>query len=140
MDIKKCQTCKKEKPLSDFDRNISRVDGYQHRCKECRSIHYKKDYLKHKEFYLSRNNDRRNRWREFIGSLKKECIKCGETHPWCLEFHHKEEKNISISIIYSKLSFSEKNKKVVLRELELCDVLCSNCHRKQHYSERSSAE
>jgi len=136
METKICNTCKKEKELSEFNKNKTRPDGYQHRCKECRTIHFKEDYIKNKTLYLEKNNKRRQDWREWLGKLKLKCIGCGEDHPACLDFHHKDkkEKDFTISSIPAK-SFSEKNKQLVLLEIQKCDVLCSNCHRKLHYGD-----
>jgi hypothetical protein len=58
------------------------------------------------------------------------CKKCGETHPACLEFHHRDPagKEMNISVMAYRLS-----KPKMLAEIEKCDVLCSNCHRKLHW-------
>lgn len=69
-------------------------------------------------------------WNEYKSHLK--CIKCGENHPACLEFHHRnpEEKEMNISH-YSRGGWLSRRK--LLEEVEKCDVLCANCHRKEHY-------
>ncbi len=137
METKICNTCKKKKELSEFNKNKARPDGYQHRCKECRTIHFKEDYIKNREVYLAKNNKRRQDWRDFIRSLKLKCEQCEEDHPWCLEFHHKDKnkKEISIVSITGSQVFSEKWKKIVLEEIKKCSVLCANCHRKEHSKE-----
>lgn len=64
------------------------------------------------------------------------CKICGEKHPACLEFHHRnpEEKDICISdMIRNK--YSQEN---ILKELEKCDILCRNCHMKIHWYETCS--
>src|SRR5512137_2845818 len=108
MDTKVCSTCGEDKPLSEFNKNKARKDGYQQRCKACRTIHYKQDYAENRDKYLARNQKRRADWREFLNSLKLKCVICGEEHPWCLEFHHKnrDEKEISFSDV-SKNYFSD---------------------------------
>jgi len=132
-----CDTCKKKKDLSEFNKNKSRLDGYQHRCKECRSLFFKEDYLKHKEKYLAKNQKRRMDWKNWLYGLKLKCEKCEETHPWCLEFHHKDkkEKEFSMYKITGNQAFSEKWKIVVLEEIKKCSILCANCHRKEHHKE-----
>ena len=48
-----------------------------------------------------------------------------------LEFHHRAEKNFELwTVSFNKLKIPLKT---LLTELELCDVLCRNCHRKQHF-------
>jgi hypothetical protein len=56
--------------------------------------------------------------------------KCGEDHPACLDFHHRDPSTKSFCP-------NEGIKKCVkpslmIEELAKCDVLCSNCHRKEH--------
>lgn len=61
------------------------------------------------------------------------CIKCGENHPACLDFHHKENnKKREISAMVED-GFSIKN---IKKEISKCVPLCSNCHRKEHYKKR----
>jgi hypothetical protein len=56
------------------------------------------------------------------------CSQCGENHPACLDFHHKDEKEKDfILAIYRYFG-----KKRILEEIGKCMVLCANCHRKFH--------
>lgn len=135
--MKRCGTCKEEKELSEFDKNKSMPDGYQHRCKKCRKTHFEKEYEKNRDTYLIKNKQRRTNWKNWVFGLKLKCEKCDEDNVWCLEFHHKnkEEKEFSISKTINTQSFSEKWKALVLDEIHKCSVLCANCHRKEHYKE-----
>lgn len=76
-----------------------------------------------------------SRNREIIDSFKIErgCSVCGETHPAVLDLHHRDpsEKKYGVGALISK------RVDVVMAELEKCDVLCSNCHRKLHWEEKS---
>lgn len=67
--------------------------------------------------------------------IGKSCS-CGESHIACLDFHHREgEVKLSgISEIPTK-GWSQKRLK---SEIAKCDIICSNCHRKLHYEERSA--
>jgi hypothetical protein len=62
------------------------------------------------------------------------CIRCGEVHPACLDFHHRnpEEKEGHIG------EFRKFGMKRLLAEIAKCDVLCANCHRKFHHDERQT--
>lgn len=59
------------------------------------------------------------------------CRECGESDPACLDFHHREdedkERNISKMISY----YASWDR--IEAEIQKCDVLCANCHRKEHY-------
>jgi hypothetical protein len=37
--LKRCPTCREEKPLDQFDRDASRPNGHRSRCRACRSLH-----------------------------------------------------------------------------------------------------
>jgi len=60
---------------------------------------------------------------------KLKCNRCGENHSACLEFHHKDPstKEALVSDMAAKSST-----KRILKEIEKCEVLCANCHRKEH--------
>src|SRR5262245_15649276 len=73
--------------------------------------------------------------RDWLRKLKANlvCIRCNENHPACLDFHHRDpaikDSNIG-SLVASRISRSR-----ILSEIEKCDVLCANCHRKEHWNE-----
>jgi len=63
-----------------------------------------------------------------------ECAHCGEDDPLVLEFDHLHEKRADISaLIRSSCPW-----RTVLRELEKCDVVCANCHRRKTNIEANS--
>ena len=75
--------------------------------------------------------------RQMIADAKKQCCKCGETHPATLEFHHRNNSGKSPRkkrILSLASGFSIKS---IAAELAVCEVLCANCHCKAHWSEKS---
>jgi hypothetical protein len=54
------------------------------------------------------------------------CVDCGETDPLVLEFDHLGDKRFTISH-----NFSGRNWQSILKEMEKCDVVCANCHRRR---------
>jgi hypothetical protein len=81
---------------------------------------------KNKRFFESR--------RKWLVEYKKtlKCARCGESHPATLAFHHKRrsEKKFEIgNALILKVSF-----KRLLAEIEKCEVICANCHAKEHLS------
>lgn len=87
-----------------------------------------------KEKTLQRQNKRRQKSKEWIINIKKKlsCVKCGESRWWVLDFHHKDptKKEGSISRLIRNTT-----KEKATKEIEKCEVLCSNCHRDLHYQE-----
>lgn len=55
MEIKHCNKCGKDKPISEFGKNKSKKDGLQTMCKECVRAYGKLHYATHKEDYINRN-------------------------------------------------------------------------------------
>lgn len=101
--------------------------------KEKNREYFKKWYQANKEKQYRRIKERQQKIRKWLGEYKKtlKCELCNESHVACLDFHHKDpnEKEASLSMIYMKGWSIERIKK----EIDKCQVLCSNCHRKLHF-------
>ena len=102
-----------------------------------------------KERWHDENDDYRSKKHELYKSRRRsnikwllrlkmglKCIKCGEDHVSCLDFHHKDPSTKSFNI--SRAILDGVSKKQLLQEIAKCDVLCANCHRKHHWSEDDS--
>lgn len=95
-------------------------------------------YHKKKEYYRNLQKKRKQELKTWFREdilTKLKCNKCDENHPSCLDFHHTDPttKSEGISIMLHKI----RTKEIILKELEKCEVLCSNCHRKHHHEERN---
>lgn len=90
-----------------------------------------------REWY-EKNRDKRRatmarqteRVRAVIAEAKRGgCTRCEESDPRCLDFHHcRGEKEFALSRALHRGYGVER----VQREIAKCDVLCANCHRKEH--------
>lgn len=131
--MKTCSKCKVEKSLTEFSR---KGPGHQPYCKLCHSEYRKEHYERNKKKVRQQVYERRSDLREWLKDLKKDlkCSQCGEDHIACLDFHHLDptEKDLSIAEAPSR-GWSQTR---ALEEMKKCVVLCSNCHRKLHWSER----
>jgi len=58
------------------------------------------------------------------------CLRCPEIHPDALQFHHRDPKQKRFTI--QKAISQNNSTAAVLREIVKCDVLCGNCHAKEH--------
>jgi len=63
---------------------------------------------------------------------KLTCARCGFDDSRALEFHHKDPADKKFKISEKAWSYSWDR---VLAEVEKCDVLCSNCHRIEHFTD-----
>ena len=68
-------------------------------------------------------------FREIKKTLK--CNRCSENHIACLEFHHIDPSGKEGNIGQICRSYSTER---LLKEIEKCEILCANCHRKLHYN------
>lgn len=70
--------------------------------------------------------------REWLDALKDtfKCNRCPEADFNCLDFHHtdpdEKDRTVATTIAWGW------SKKRILGEIEKCEVLCANCHRKLH--------
>lgn len=92
---------------------------------------YQRYYYKNRESEKERTKERTRRLKKWFRNYKQKlsCEECGESHRACLDFHHKGEKEIEVSKLVSRYNTSKDR---ILEEIEKCDVLCANCHRKRH--------
>ena len=93
-------------------------------------------YLNNKATEYKRIKTRRNELRVWLDEykLKLSCEKCGETHPACLDFHHKDGKTKDFSM--GNVGGWGYGKERILHEISKCVVICANCHRKVHFDAR----
>lgn len=131
--MKKCTTCKLEKPFSDFNKNKSKKDGYNTLCRVCSNKrskqYYKENAEHHKKIITERNKKIKSVIKNNLLNLLKnsKCTDCGNDDIRVLEFDHlpqfKKEKNIS-DFLKSGCSWN-----VIQKEINKCEIVCANCHR-----------
>ena len=64
------------------------------------------------------------------------CVDCGESDPVILEFDHVDEKGEKAFEVAR--NFAERRWQDVLDEMDKCEVVCANCHRKRTVQRRNS--
>lgn len=104
-------------------------EANQERMKAYRREYYYRNSASEKVRIRERTRKLRSWYQDYKKGLS--CIVCGENDPWCLDFHHRdpETKALQPSKIWTMGWSIER----MTEELEKCDVLCSNCHRKLHH-------
>lgn len=129
--MKTCAKCKEEKELTEFSKNNkNKLNGLSSWCKKCQNEDKKIHYQKNKDQYL-KNVLKNSKWVFDLKATLK-CERCGyDKHPAALDFHHKDplQKEFNIS---GRFVCSLKNKEKIMKEIEKCEVICSNCHRIEH--------
>jgi hypothetical protein len=93
-------------------------------------------YARNKDHERKNIKRRRQGLVDWLREYKKNlsCSRCVENHPACLDFHHMdgEQKEANISQAIRVKGWSKER---ILQEIAKCIVLCSNCHRKEHWKE-----
>ncbi|PIO00860.1 hypothetical protein COT60_03475 [Candidatus Pacearchaeota archaeon CG09_land_8_20_14_0_10_30_9] len=97
--------------------------------KEYRRNWYKLNSFSEKR-HVKQRKEKLKKWIEEYKSRLK-CLKCRETHPSTIDFHHKDGRKKEISI--SKMVSEGYSMLRIKKEIEKCQILCSNCHRKLHW-------
>lgn len=143
---KVCCDCKKELPLSEFWKNSSTKDGHQSVCKRCMSVrnrkyqrenpekireHAKKHYRKYAEEKRIGDRIRMNNRQVYLDTLKTPCVKCGESRPYLIQFHHINPSTKTFGV--GDGSNAHKSKDAVISEVKKCVCLCANCHAEFHH-------
>ncbi len=128
--VKRCPSCEKTLPVEAFARCLSRYDGLQAECKDCRHARY----IEHgSALVTSRTKENRKRIRREIDDYKLEtgCEVCGYRRcSSALDFHHRDpgDKEFTVGEALARNMASV----TVMAEIEKCILLCSNCHRELH--------
>ncbi|MFB1064429.1 homing endonuclease associated repeat-containing protein [Natrinema sp. H-ect4] len=91
-------------------------------------------HYRNTEWNRERTLHRRSRLRSWVNDQKRErgCSQCGVDTVACLDFHHIDETAKQMAV--GRMITFGYGKDALRDEIEKCDVLCANCHRKLHYT------
>ena len=138
---KKCNLCKLEKPISDYNKNRSRKDGYQTRCKICdrkRAITYFNSSEEQQKKALLRKKERLQKSQNAICKYLSNhpCVDCGETDILLLEFDHidPDQKFDSVTVMVADGFRWSK----IEEEINKCVIRCLICHRKRTANQQNN--
>jgi len=127
---KECKRCHQIKPLAQFSKAAKRTDGLQAWCKTCVKENDHRRYMEDKKKHRSWNMKRKDKYYDMVTEylLEHPCVDCGESNPIVLEFDHRDP-TIKDSEVTRLISYASWER--VEAEMNKCDVVCSNCHRKR---------
>jgi hypothetical protein len=130
--MKRCSMCGETKRFDDFMWNHIATGKRDSYCRPCRALYKREHYAANKQRYL----DNAAAWtrRTAVDRLswlldyfeEHPCVDCGESDPVVLEFDHLRDKKFGVAT-----GMRNKNWELVLAEIEKCDVVCANCHRRR---------
>ena len=122
METKICSKCGIEKSISEYHKNgFDRSGKQQYRgyCKVCAN---------------KRETERYWEKRAYVDAQRTQCVKCGDTRTYVLDFHHRNPNEKSFTIG----TFPKGAKRSLQDEINKCVCLCANCHREFHYLEKEN--
>ena len=128
--MKTCYKCKETKKFTEFNKN-------QTACRPCgREIsraYYKKNSERMKKQIYATSKRNRNILREEVNEIKSQpCMDCGVSYPpYVMDFDHRA--GVDKEGLVSRL-VGQGSRNRVYKEIEKCDVVCSNCHRIRTYN------
>lgn len=130
--MKTCSVCLEVKDLSEFP--ISNGKPLS-KCRQCKRLYDNEYHLLTNETRLSRKSDNRKliieRNRNYVWEYLSThpCILCGESDIVVLEFDHIEPKLKfkEISMLITQCFAID----IIKKEIQKCNVLCANCHRRK---------
>jgi CHAD domain-containing protein len=130
--MRTCGRCGEEKPLEAFASGRKKRGKYDNMCRSCRSAYGKAHYAANRQRYIDQARMHKQRLAlertryliEFFAS--NPCVDCGEGDPIVLEFDHLRDKSFAIGP-----ELSRRNWQSILDEMEKCEVVCANCHRRR---------
>lgn len=132
--MKVCNICKKEKPLTEFNkkRNSGTLSSVHPYCKPCQGEYQRSNYEGRREDLLEgvygTRNARKNEIRMLLADFyaANPCVDCGETDLLVLEFDHVTGKEFDLNTAIRNVIPIEKIKD----EFKKGEVRCANCHRR----------
>lgn len=147
---KTCKVCGIEKDLSKFNVAKSNKDGKKGICRDCDNKRGREYFHDHKEEYRDYRRKQRHKRQKLVQSYKAvPCMDCGVEYPYyVMDFDHRnpEEKEFLIAAAGYGMTTNGKNRGLkggggvseerLLKEMQKCDVVCSNCHRERTHQRR----
>lgn len=137
---KKCYRCGQTKALEEFAWRRKPRDQRDTFCRPCRSAYGKEHYQANKQRYIDqariRTEARRLERTKFLLEyfVKHPCADCGEVDPVVLEFDHLSDNKL----FNVAQALPSRTWQTILDEIEKCEVVCANCHRRRTAQRRGA--
>jgi hypothetical protein len=120
METKICTSCNEEKSVTEFYQQNDRPSK-QSKCKVCFNKYCSERWIKTKIKAI-----------EYKGG---KCLDCSNSYPKSpyviFDFHHRDPSQKDVEWTHLRKRSWDK----IIKELDKCDLLCSNCHRIRHHNE-----
>ena len=136
---RRCGRCDEWKPLAAFAWRRKAKGQLHNYCRPCHAAYHREHYQANKERYIAQAAAHKKALRLERTALLIEyfqdypCVDCGEDDPVILEFDHLRDKSFDIA-----QKIVDYNWERILAEIEKCEVVCANCHRRRTAERRGA--
>ena len=130
--MKRCGRCGELRPVEEFNWRRKEQGQRDNLCRPCRAEYKQEHYKAHKQRYIDQAQVRKRglyleRTKYLIEYFASHpCVDCGEADPVVLEFDHLADKEFDIG-----QALPYRRWQSILDEIEKCEVVCRNCHRRR---------
>ena len=138
MRVRICRKCGLEKAVEEFPWKNQKKGKRHAVCKSCTAVRSNQWYYANKQHHvqnvMKHTRISRQKLKDYVDDYLSgnPCVVCGETDPVVLEFDHIYGKDAAIaSLIRLNVPLSR-----LQEEIEKCQVLCVNCHKRKTARER----
>lgn len=137
--VKRCYKCGREKAVHEFSLRRRETGERQGFCRSCQAASRRAHYARNRDKYIARALvQMRQRWESQVRLLHDyllvhPCVDCDEARIEVLEFDHIDPrtKTREISFMLGRRVWD-----VIFTEMQKCDVVCANCHRRRTASQQ----
>jgi hypothetical protein len=137
--MRRCGRCGELRPDEEFAWR-RREKGQRHNyCRACHAEYHREHYQANRERYIAQAASHKHALRlertaRLIEYFKTHpCADCGADDPVVLEFDHLRDKSFAIASGLVDYSWAR-----ILEEIEKCEVVCANCHRRRTAERRGA--
>ncbi len=134
MGQKQCSRCGQWKDEEEFNWRWKALGKRHAACKACHKLERENYYENNREKYIAgvmlSKTARREEARRYVNDYLSThaCVDCGESDSIVLEFDHvRGQKREAIA----NLIINGSSIEVLQTEIDKCEVVCSNCHRRR---------
>lgn len=134
MEMRVCTNCgPPAQPIENFAIRNRGKGTRQYVCRVCQNAYVRQHYRTYRAKYIDKARRRTIRQsainNEFVIAYLRQhpCVDCGEIDIIVLEFDHLGEKLTEVS----ELCTAGYSLEAVKREIDKCEVVCANCHRRR---------
>lgn len=132
--MKVCTKCgPRAQPIENFAIRDRNKGTRQYVCRACQNAYVRQHYQINRTKYIEKARRRTVRQSAINNAFvidylrQNPCVDCGESDIIVLEFDHLGEKLTEVS----ELCTAGYSLEAVKREIDKCEVVCANCHRRR---------